>query len=222
VSTPEFNEDFVDVVVSFLEQGVEFVVVGAYALAAHGYPRATGDIDLFVRPSPENASRVYRALLQFGAPVVAHGVGEEDFRATGHVYQIGLPPRRIDILTSISGVTFDEALEGAMEGRLGPCTVRFIGRAAMRKNKLASGRAKDLARGKPTPAPWRHWRRVTPGRISYLRGTITSFALHWGVECLGFALTVQCGRWLACGSACFGTLGLASLRGNNVRRDTYR
>jgi hypothetical protein len=144
VSTSELNEDFVDIVTSFIDQDVEFIVVGAYALAAHGYPRTTGDIDLFVRPSAENARRVYQALLQFGAPVAAHGVSERDFAAAGNVYQIGLPPRRIDILTSISGVTFDEALEGAVQGKLGPSTVRFIGRAAMRRNKLASGRPKDL------------------------------------------------------------------------------
>lgn len=140
----DVNEDFVDIVTCFVENGVDFLVVGAYALAAHGFPRTTGDIDLFVRPTPENAARVFRALAEFGAPIAAHGVTEQDFATAGHVYQLGLPPRRIDILTSISGVTFDEASSGALEGQLGPVRVRFIGRAAMARNKHASGRPKDL------------------------------------------------------------------------------
>jgi hypothetical protein len=144
VSDSTVNDDFVDLVSCFVEQGVSFVVVGAYALAAHGFPRTTGDIDLLVQPTPANAGRVYRALLDFGAPVVAHGVSEDDFANTGNVYQIGLPPRRIDVLTSISGVSFDEAVADAIEGKLGPVSVRFIGRAAMKRNKLATGRPKDI------------------------------------------------------------------------------
>lgn len=144
VTETEVNEDFVDIVSSFVEEGVAFVVVGAYALAAHGFPRTTGDIDLFVEPSAVNAKRVFRALLAFGAPVMAHGVSEEDFAKSGNVYQLGLPPRRIDVLTSISGVSFSEAVEEAIEGKLGPITVRFIGRAAMRRNKLSAARPKDL------------------------------------------------------------------------------
>jgi len=144
VTEPSVNEDFVDIVSSFTEEGVAFLVVGAYALAAHGFPRTTGDIDLFVEPTAVNATRVFRALLAFGAPVAAHGVSEEDFAKPGNVYQLGLPPRRIDVLTSISGVTFAEANEKAIEGKLGPVTVRFIGRAAMRRNKLAAARPKDI------------------------------------------------------------------------------
>lgn len=140
----DVNEDFVDIAQGFIDCGVEFVVVGAYALAAHGFPRTTGDIDLFVRPTTDNAARVFRALANFGAPVAAHGVRQEDFEVEDKVYQLGLPPRRIDILTSISGVTFDEAVADAIEGHLGPVKVRFIGKAAMARNKLASGRPKDL------------------------------------------------------------------------------
>jgi hypothetical protein len=140
----DVNEDFVDIAKAFIDNGVEFLVVGAYALAAHGFPRTTGDIDLFVRPTPENAQRVFRALADFGAPVVAHGVTRHDFEIEGKVYQLGLPPRRIDILTSISGVSFDEAAAHAIEGKLGPVKIRFIGKAAMARNKLASGRQKDL------------------------------------------------------------------------------
>jgi hypothetical protein len=141
----DVNEDFVDIASHFIENGVEFLIVGAYALAAHGFPRATGDIDLFVRPTPENAARVFRALVAFGAPVAAHGVTPQDFAVENHVYQMGLPPRRIDVLTSISGVSFDEAATGAIDGQLGPVKIRFIGKAAMARNKVAAGRPKDLA-----------------------------------------------------------------------------
>ena len=144
MTEPSVNEDFVDMVSAFAEEGVVYLVVGAYALAAHGFPRTTGDIDLLVEPTAANAKRVFRALLAFGAPVAAHGVSEEDFAKPGNVYQLGLPPRRIDVLTSISGVTFAEANEEAIEGKLGPVTVRFIGRAAMRRNKLAAARPKDI------------------------------------------------------------------------------
>lgn len=144
MTAPDVNDDFVDMLAALAEHEVDFVVVGAYALAAHGFPRATGDIDLLVRPTKENSSKVYRALRAFGAPVEAHGVKEQDFAEPGHVYQIGLPPRRIDILTSISGVSFDEALQGALTASLGPVTTRFIGKAAMIRNKRASGRPKDL------------------------------------------------------------------------------
>jgi hypothetical protein len=140
----DVNEDFVDIAKGFIDNGVEFLIVGAYALAAHGFPRTTGDIDIFVRPAPENAARVFRALADFGAPVAAHGVTQRDFEVEDKVYQLGLPPRRIDILTSISGVSFDEAAENAIFGNLGPVKVRFIGKAAMARNKLASGRPKDL------------------------------------------------------------------------------
>ncbi len=140
----DVNEDFVDIARAFVDCGVEFLVVGAYALAAHGFPRTTGDIDLLVRPTPANAARVFHALAHFGAPVAAHGVTQHDFELEGQVYQLGLPPRRIDILTSISGVSFDEAAVAAIEGTFGPVKVRFIGKAAMARNKLASGRPKDL------------------------------------------------------------------------------
>jgi hypothetical protein len=139
------NEGFRDLLVLLADAGVEFVIVGAYALAFHGAPRASGDIDLFVRPTPDNAERLFEALARFGAPLRANGICAADFTRPGTVYQIGLPPRRIDILTEISGVSFDEAwasrATGDVEGRL----VAFIGRAALLKNKHASGRPKDLA-----------------------------------------------------------------------------
>jgi hypothetical protein len=88
---------------------------------------------------------VHQALVDFGAPVAAHGVSASDFEQEGMVYQLGLPPRRIDLLTSISGVSYQEASEDAVPGRVGPCEVLFIGKAALIKNKRAAGRAKDIA-----------------------------------------------------------------------------
>lgn len=138
-------DDFVDVVACLRAEGCDFVVVGAHALAAHGAPRATGDLDVFVRPDPGNALRVYRALVRFGAPVAAHGVVAEDFVRPGTVYQMGLPPNRIDVLTEISGVGFEEATRETVVGHLGPETVPCIGLDAMIRNKRAAGRAKDIA-----------------------------------------------------------------------------
>ncbi len=139
------NEDFRELLVQLADHGVEFVVVGAYALAFHGAPRASGDIDLFVRPAPDNARRVHDALAGFGAPLGASGVVPDDFARPGLVYQIGLPPRRIDVMTEISGVTFDEAWETRVPAEVDGRTIAFIGRAALLKNKHAAGRLKDLA-----------------------------------------------------------------------------
>jgi predicted nucleotidyltransferase len=139
------NEDFRDIVVLFADGGVEFVVVGAYALAFHGAPRATGDIDLFVRPSPENAERVFEALERFGVPLAAHGVAAADFFQPGTVYQIGLPPRRIDVLTEISGLDFDEVSASWVPAVVDGRAVHFIGRDDLIRNKTAAGRPKDIA-----------------------------------------------------------------------------
>lgn len=139
------NEDFRDLLVLLADAGVEFVIVGAYALAFHGAPRASGDIDLFVRPSAVNAGRVFDVLVRFGAPLQSAGVAAADFAQPGAVYQIGLPPRRIDLLTEISGVTFDEAWASRTAAEVEGRTVSFIGREALIKNKEASGRLQDVA-----------------------------------------------------------------------------
>jgi hypothetical protein len=141
---PELNEDFIDALCCLQEAAVEFVIVGAHALAAHGIARATGDIDIFVRPSAENAARVMAALTAFGAPLAAHQVGEADFSEPGTVYQIGLPPRRIDLLTEISGVSFDEAWTSRLDAAVAGMQLPFLGKDALVKNKLAAGRDKDL------------------------------------------------------------------------------
>lgn len=139
------NDDFRDVVLLFADGGVEFMIVGAYALGFHGAPRASGDIDLFVRASAENATRVEAALKKFGAPLAAHGVTAADFATPGSVYQVGLPPRRIDVLTQLSGVSFDEAYDSSVVADVEGRSVRVIGRDAFLKNKRAAGRPKDLA-----------------------------------------------------------------------------
>jgi hypothetical protein len=139
------NDDFRDVIALMVDEGVEFLIVGAFALAMHGAPRASGDIDFYVRPTHDNANRLFRALLAFGAPLDAHGVIADDFAREGAVYQIGLPPRRIDILTQISGLDFDEVWASRVEATIEGRVVHFIGRDALVKNKLAAGRPKDLA-----------------------------------------------------------------------------
>jgi len=125
------------------DAGVEFLLVGAHALSFHGILRATGDIDFFVRPTTENARRVIEALIAFGAPVVAHGVSISDFERPDSVYEIGLPPRRIDLLTSISGVEFEDAWASREHASLAGVDVSVIGRDALIRNKRAAGRDED-------------------------------------------------------------------------------
>lgn len=144
MSSPELNEDFLDMLAALAHERVEFIVVGAHALAAHGHPRATGDFDIWVRPSPDNAGRVLRALRVFGAPIVQHGITERDFERAGTVYQIGLPPRRIDLLTAISGVSFDDAWQDKVPVCVSGQAFDVLGRETLIANKRATGRDKDL------------------------------------------------------------------------------
>jgi len=139
-----FNRDFLDILEALGSAGAEYLVVGAHAMALHGVPRATGDLDLWVRPSPENADRVLQALRTFGAPLEAHGVTREDLATSDSVYQIGLPPRRIDLLTSISGVSFAEAWSSRETVQIGGRDVPFLSRDLLVMNKRASGRDKDI------------------------------------------------------------------------------
>ena len=140
----ELNEDFRDMLACLGDAGVEFVIVGAHALAAHGLPRATGDIDVLVRPSAENAERVMQALAAFGAPTEAHGIQAADFEKAGQVYQLGTAPRRIDLLTAIDGVTFDDAFRTRIEAPVSGLVLPFLGRDMLIANKRAAGRPKDL------------------------------------------------------------------------------
>lgn len=141
-STAKPPQDWLELIDSFRENRVEFLIVGAHALSFHELPRYTGDLDLFVRPSLENSERVAKSLRDFG--FASLGVGDEEFAKLDRILQLGYPPVRIDIMTSISGVTFEEAWESRVEGTFGHVVVDFIGRDALLKNKLASGRPKDL------------------------------------------------------------------------------
>jgi hypothetical protein len=139
------NQDFRDLLAALLEAQVRFLVVGAHAMAVHGVPRATGDLDVWIAPGAENAERSWSAVVRFGAPLSAMGITQGDFERPDRVVQIGLPPRRIDILTSISGVAFDEAWPDRVTHEVAGLDVPFLGRKALVRNKRASGRAKDLA-----------------------------------------------------------------------------
>jgi hypothetical protein len=139
------NRDFRDLLAAFLATDVPFLVVRAYAMAVHGVPRATGDLDVWIAPDPENADRAWSAVVRFGAPLSSMGITRADFARPDQVVQIGLPPRRIDILTSISGVAFDQAWPDRVIHETEGLAVPLLGRAALVRNKRASGRAKDLA-----------------------------------------------------------------------------
>jgi hypothetical protein len=136
--------DFRDLLAALVQRDVRFLVVGAHALAAHGVPRVTGDLDVWVEPAPANAASVWQALVEFGAPLDSLGIRESDFLQPDQVIQFGLPPYRIDMMTSISGVSFEEAWEDRLAGALFEVPVFFIGREAFLRNKRASGRPKDL------------------------------------------------------------------------------
>lgn len=141
----ELNADFRDLLLSLCDAKAEFVLIGGWALAFHGHARGTDDLDVLVRATPENAARVFAALAAFGAPIDQHDISEELFASEGYGYRMGIKPNLIEVLTTISGVSFDEAIAGhhivQMEGRAVP----VMGREALLANKRASGRPKDLA-----------------------------------------------------------------------------
>ena len=144
MSQPALHEDFKDLIVALREAEVRFVVVGAHAMAAHGVPRATGHLDLLVAPEEDNAARLVQALERFGAPLESHGISRADFEVEGTVYQIGLPPRRIDIMTSIDGVDFEEVERSVMKVMIEGVELPILGRRQLLANKIATGRPKDL------------------------------------------------------------------------------
>ncbi len=137
------NQDLIELLREFSAHGVEFLVVGAHALAAHGHVRATKDLDVWIRPSRENAERTHRALEAFGAPLTDLTI--EDLTIEGTVFQIGVAPNRVDILTQIDGVGFDEAWADRFETRFAGEPVSVLSRAHLIRNKRASGRMQDLA-----------------------------------------------------------------------------
>ena len=137
------NPAFVGLLRALSEADARYLIVGAYAVTFHSRPRATGDLDIWVEATPGNAARVMRALEAFGAPL--QELSAADLVTPGIVYQIGVPPRRIDILTSLTGLTFDEAWGGHVTGPFGDLECPFIGRAELARNKRALGRPRDLA-----------------------------------------------------------------------------
>lgn len=135
--------EFSELLASFGAHRVKALIVGAYALAFHGVPRMTGDLDLLVEPSAENAARVMRALTDFGFGEV--GLSAADFQQADVVVQLGFPPLRVDLLTSITGVSFEEAWAGRVADSFGGIPASFLGLDELRRNKRAVGRHKDLA-----------------------------------------------------------------------------
>jgi hypothetical protein len=139
----EVQPDFRDLLALLNEHKVEYLIVGGYALAFHGAPRFTGDIDVFVRPNQTNLERIIDALTAFG---FAFGnLSRSDFEEPDKVVQLGVPPVRVDLITSISGVTWDEAVSHKEPGMFGDVPVSYIGRTEFVANKRASARQKDLA-----------------------------------------------------------------------------
>jgi hypothetical protein len=139
----EIYPDFKELFESFNAQKVEYVVVGGFALAHHGHVRATKDIDLYVHPSKANAQRVMAALHEFGFN--PDNLGPEDFERPGQIIQLGYPPVRVDLITSIAGVSWEQAAAGASPGDYGGTPVPFLGRAELIASKKAAGRLQDLA-----------------------------------------------------------------------------
>jgi hypothetical protein len=137
------NRDFKECVASFNAHGVEYLVVGGYALAAHGRPRYTGDIDLWVRATADNAHRVLAALKDFGFGPLA--INEADLTTPGNVIQLGYPPRRIDLLTSIDGVEFEACHARRVILTIDRVDLPIIGLDDFKANKRATGRTQDRA-----------------------------------------------------------------------------
>ena len=139
----EVQPDFKELLVLFNTHHVEYMIVGGYALAFHGAPRYTGDLDLFVKPDPHNAQQILTALTAFGFGSL--GLATADFDRPDKVVQLGVPPVRVDIITSISGVTWEKARSGCEKGSYGDIPVQYIGREDFLQNKRMTQRKKDLA-----------------------------------------------------------------------------
>ena len=137
------NEDYKEMLQSLIDENVRFILVGAYALAAHGYPRATMDIDIWVMPSPDNANAVLRALKKFGATL--RGLTSDDLQKPDTIFQIGVAPRRIDIITGASGLKFESAFANSLEIEIEGIKLNIPSLNDLIFNKKASGRSKDIA-----------------------------------------------------------------------------
>jgi predicted nucleotidyltransferase len=137
------TQDFKEFVTSLNDNKVRYLVVGGYAVAYHGYPRYTKDIDIWIDLDPDNASRIVKALDQFGFASI--GLTAEDFLETETIIQLGYPPNRIDLITSLSGVDFEDCYTNRESVEMDGVVVDFIDLESLRRNKKSSGRAQDLA-----------------------------------------------------------------------------
>tara|TARA_R110001592_G_scaffold124001_4_gene332539 strand:- start:2842 stop:3288 length:447 start_codon:yes stop_codon:yes gene_type:complete len=136
------NEDYKDMLLALSGEKVKYLLVGAFALAAHGIVRSTIDIDIWVSPEKDNTEALFRALVKFGAPV--EQIAARDFESENVIYQIGVAPRRIDIITTVSGLRFDEVYPNSIEAELGGIVLRIPSISDLILNKKASGRPKDM------------------------------------------------------------------------------
>jgi hypothetical protein len=141
----ELFDDFRDLLIELHDAGAKFVVLGGYAVAFDGHPRETKDLDVLVQADPENARRVYAALAAFGAPLASFEVGAEDFSSYNGILQLGVAPRRIDIINRADGITFAEAVADGETFEVQGRAIPVIGRSALIKNKRAAGRDQDVA-----------------------------------------------------------------------------
>lgn len=137
------NEDYRDMIKCLLEAGVDFMLVGGYAVALHGWPRTTFDIDFWIMASPENAKAVLRAIKTFGAPLM--DLKESDFHQPGMVFQIGAAPQRIDIISAVDGLDYAQAVRHAVKMNIDGFEIKVISLDDLIVNKRSSGRPKDIA-----------------------------------------------------------------------------
>jgi hypothetical protein len=144
MSRLELPDDFRDILVELADARADFVLIGGWAMAVHGRARATEDLDVLVRATPANSVKVFAALAAFGAPIGPHGVDANTFGSEGPAYRIGMKPLRIEVLTKISGVSFDEAASEPVHADVDGRVIPVIGRQALLQNKRAAGRHKDL------------------------------------------------------------------------------
>ncbi len=144
-SLAKLPQDFTDLLIELCEADAEFLLVGGWAVILYGHVRATDDMDIFVRPSTTNSERVFAALEAFGAPLREHAVAPGHFANEGDAYRFGIAPLKVEVLTKISGVSFDEALEGSKTFEIDGYRIPYIGKSALIANKKSAGRHKDLA-----------------------------------------------------------------------------
>lgn len=138
------NRDFRDLLAALSDHSVRFLIVGGYAVTFHARPRFTKDLDVWVDPAGDNADRVFAALSDFGAPLPAHGVTPRDFTVPGTIYQIGIPPNRVDVLTAVEGLQFAPCWERRVAARFADVDVHYVSREDLIVNKRAVGRPQDL------------------------------------------------------------------------------